>query len=145
MTTASRAIALAITASLSSAPALAGVPVFQNRLKPLPENQAQAIVVRTERSAGQEVVLGMTDWQTDYTIECYGRGTSGVDPAAAIDDLVQVVSQRLVSVDLSDYQVMSTALNPDIGWDYGEAETPFACAIFRLQIIHRTSSASLAL
>lgn len=144
MSTVFRAIALAIAASLSSAPALAGVPVFQNRLKPLPEDQAQAVVVRTERSAGQEVVLGLIDWQTDYVIECYGRGTAGAEPAAAVDDLVQAVWQCLVAVDLSAYQVMGTTLNPDIGWDYGEAETPFACAIFRLQIIHRTPSALLA-
>ena len=144
MTTAFRAIALAIAASLSSAPALAGVSVFQNRLKPLPEDQAQAIVVRTERSAGQEVVLGLIDWQTEYVIECYGRGTAGDDPAAAVDDLVQTVWQRLGVVDLSAYQVMGIILNPDIGWDYGEAETPFSCAMLRLQITHRTPSVVLA-
>ena len=144
MSTAFRAIALAIAASLTGVPALAGVPVFQNRLKPVPEGQAQAIVVRTERGAGQEVVLGMIDWQTDYAIECYGRGTTGADPAAAVDDLVQTTWACLAAVDLSAYQVMGATLNPDIGWDYGEAETPFACAIFRLQIIHRTPLATLA-
>ena len=144
MTTVFRAIAVALAASLTGAPALAGVPVFQNRLKPLPEDKARAVVLRTERSAGQEVVLGMTDWQTDYAIECYGRGATGADPSAAVDDLVKAVWARLATVDLSAYQVMGSTLNPDISWDYGDAETPFACAIFRLQIIHRTPSATLA-
>lgn len=144
MTTAFLSIAQAIAAALTSAPALAGVPVFQNRLKPLPESQARAVVLRTERSAGQEVVLGMLEWQTDYAVECYGRGATGADPAAAVDDLVQTVWARLATIDLSAWQVMASTLNPDIGWDYGDAETPFACAILRLQIIHRTPSASLA-
>lgn len=144
MTTAFRAIALAIAASLSGAPALAGVPVFQNRLKPLPEDQMLAVVVRKEASSGQELVLGMTDWQTDYAIECYGRGAPGTDPDAAADNLLEAAWARLAAIDLGAYQVMGATLNPAVGWDYGEAETPFACAIFRLQIIHRTASASLA-
>lgn len=143
MSTAFRAIAMAIAASLSAAPALAGVPVFQNRLKPLPEDRMTAVVVRKEGSNGQEAVLGMVDWQTDYAIECYGRGAPGTDPDAAADDLLQAVWARMAVIDLSTYQVMGVTLNPGINWDYGEAETPFACAIFRLQIIHRTASSAL--
>ena len=144
MSSAFLAIAQAIAAALASAPALAGVLVFQNRLRPLQEDQARAVVVRTERAAGQEIVLGMLDWQTDYVIECYGRGATGADAGAAVDDLVQAVWQCLAAVNLSSFQVMGATLNPDIGWDYGDAETPFACAMFRLQILHRTAAASLA-
>lgn len=144
MSSAFLAIAQAIAAALASAPALAGVLVFQNRLRPLQEDQARAVVVRTERGVGQEVVLGMVDWQTDYAIECYGRGATGADAGAAVDDLVQAVWARLVTVDLSAWQVLASTLNPDIAWDYGDAETPFACAIFRLQILHRTPTATLA-
>ena len=142
MTTAFRTIAVALAASLTGA--MAGVPVFQNRLKPLPEDQAQAVVVRTERTTGQEIVLGMTDWQTEYTVECYGRGITSADPSAAVDELVQAVWSRLSTVDLTAFQVMSVTLNANINWDYGEAETPFACAVLALQIVHRTPADSLA-
>lgn len=143
MSTSFRAIALAIAASLSNAPALAGVPVFQARIKPLPEDQMTAIVVRKEASSGQEVMLGTTDWQTDYTIECYGRGAPGVDPDAVADTLLQAAWAQMTTIDLSAHQVMGATLNPSINWDNGEAESPFACAIFRLQIIHRTAADTL--
>jgi hypothetical protein len=38
---------------------------------------------------------------------------------------------------------MAIAVNPQIDWEEFEAETPMACAVFKVQVTHRTMVDSL--
>lgn len=143
MSTAFQAIAAAIAAALTAAPALAGGRVYANRLRPLPEGVATAIVVRLDKSAGSEQVLTALDWTSTFAIECYARGASGSDPADAVDALLQAAWARLAALDAAALGAMAIVINPAIDWIYDEADGPVVCASVGLQVQHRTAVATL--
>lgn len=143
MSTAFQSIADALVAALLAGPALAGGRVYANRLRPLPAGQASAIVVRMEQSAARETVLGAHDWDSQFVVECCARGATGADPAAAVDALLADAWARLAGINASALGAMSVALNPQIEWQYDEADTPVVCAAVRLLVQHRTPVATL--
>lgn len=143
MTTAFQSIAAAIAAQLKAAPALAGGRVYANRLRPLPEGVATAVVVRLDKSAASEQVLGALDWTSTFALECYARGASGIDPADAVDALLQAAWARLAATDAAALGAMAFVINPAIDWIYDEADGPVVCASVALQVQHRTAVATL--
>jgi len=145
MATAFLDIANAIKAELLVATALAGGRIYKNRLRPLAVGHDSAVVVRLEGSVAQEDVLGKNDWVTTFIIECYGRGTTGNDPAEAADTLLAAVWARLAALSVSAYEAQSLTLNPEIRWEYEDAETPLVAASFKLEVQHRTPYATLTL
>lgn len=144
MSTAFKTIADGLVAALMAAPALAGGRIWSNRLRPLPERMATAVVVRQGQSNGAETVLGALDWATPLAVECYGRGVAGLDPADAVDELLMDVWARLSVIDAGALGAMAITINPSIDWQFDEAETPMACAIVHLVVQHRTPVATLA-
>jgi len=142
MSTAFASIQAALQAALSAAPALAGGRISANRVRPIPAGQATAIVLRLEQSAGDDSVMGLTAWQTAYTIECYGRASVGSDPSGAVDALLSDTWDRLAGIDLSA-QGTSISLQPQIDWQYDDTDTPQACAVIRLTAQHYTTQATL--
>ena len=144
MATVFQQIASAMVASLLAAPALADGMVSKNRLRPLPAGKDAAIVVRFKSTSGQEVSLGMTDWVSDYTVECYGRAVAPADPSDAADNLLAAAWPRLAALDVVSLGAMAVVVNPQIDWEEVEADTPMACAVFRVQVAHRTALNSLA-
>jgi hypothetical protein len=143
MSTAFKSITDALVAACMQTPALADGRVWANRLRPLSASQANAVVVRLAQTQSSENVLGMLDWQTQFAVECYGRGTVGIDPTDAVDDLLRSVWSRLSGINAAELGAMSLALNSAIEWQFDEAETPVACAIVYLQVRHRTPVATL--
>lgn len=138
MSTAFRSVLAAVVGALSAAPALAEGRVYANRLQPLPAGRASAVVVRLEQSSSHESVIGALDWTTRLAVECYARGQAGVDPLEAVDVLLQDVWQRLRSISAGQLGVIDVQLDSAIDWLFDELETPLACAVVRLQVVHRT-------
>lgn len=143
MSTAFQSVANGIVAALLAAPALAGGRVFANRMRPLPAGQSDAIVVRTEQSAARETVLGALDWGSQFVVECYARGSTGGDPAAAVDALLGDTWARLAGLNASALGAMAINVHAAIEWQYDEADTPVVCAAVRLLVQHRTPVATL--
>ena len=135
---------IAIQAALSANLATAA-PVSVNRLQPIASQQTTAIVVRLEKTEAQEFVLGTLDWRSTFLIECYARVPAEAEPAAAVDPLVSEVWLRLAALDAASLGigVMSITQTPQIDWQYDDGDTPSVCAVLRLSLSHRTSTASL--
>ena len=131
-----------LIAALSSATALAGGRIYANRLRPIAANHDSAIVVRLEATQGTERVLGSLDWSTAYTVECYARAATGADPAAAVDTLLADAWARLGALDFTALDA-TISINPQIDWQYDDAETPMVCAVMRLTAQHRSALAAL--
>lgn len=139
MTTAFLSLQTAIAAALAPA----GVTVSLNRLRPIATGQGAAIVVRLDQTAGAEAVLGMLDWNTSFAVECYTRAAAGADPAGAVDALFADVWTRLSAINSGALSAIAITLNPQIDWQYDEADTALACVVIRLVVQHRTPFASL--
>lgn len=140
--TAFSSIQAALMAALSAATALAGGRIYANRLRPIADGVTTAIVVRQEPATGTEMVIGTVDWQTSYVVECYGRTSSGADPAGAVDTLLADVWARL-SVLSFETLGANLALEPRIDWQFDDADTTMACAVLRLTAQHRTTTPQL--
>lgn len=138
MSTAFRSVLAAVVGALSAAPALAEGRVYANRLQPLPAGRSSAVVVRLEQSSSTESVLGALDWTTRLAVECYARGQVGVDPSDSVDALLQDVWQRLRSISAGQLGVIDVQPDSVIEWLFDELETPLACAVIRLHVLHRT-------
>ena len=143
MSTAFKAIADRVLAALLASPALADGRVYANRLRPLPIGVNTALVLRLEQSSAVEQMLGAHDWVSAYVLECYARGTINSDPVAAVDALLAAAWSRLQALTAGDLSVQAFTLAPVIDWQYDEGDTPAVCASIRLQVRHRTPTATL--
>ena len=137
MSSAFSSVLAAVVAALGAAPALAEGRVYANRLQPLPAGRSSAVVVRLEQSSSRETVIGFLDWTTRLAVECYARGQVGADPSEAVDALLQDAWQRVHAIDAGQIGVMEIRAD-SAEWLYDELETPLACAVIRLQVLHRT-------
>jgi hypothetical protein len=135
MTTAALFIAESVRTALAG---LAGGRVYLNRLRPLPAGQNTGIVVRLEQSAGRALPGGTMDWATMLRIECIARGTPGADPAAAADDLLAAVWAIVVGLSVTALHAMAVALDPQIDWQYDDAEAPYVSALLSVRVLHFT-------
>lgn len=136
-------IRTALLDGLTAAPALAGGRISTQLLRPIPTGQATAIVLRLDQSEGSEVLLGRIDWRTDYTVECYARGTaSGDDAVSLVDALLQSTWSRLSAIDLAALDA-DLSISPRIDWQYEATETTLVCAVLRLTVTHRTAVTAL--
>ena len=135
-------ILASLSAALLAAPALAGGHISTNRLRPIPAGQSTAIVLRLSQAEGAEYVLGSLNWKSSFTVECYARANAGSDPVAAVDALLLDVWQRLAALS-TDVLGADISLNPQIDWQYDDAETPVVCAVIQLVALHATSTANL--
>ena len=141
-TTAFAAAQAVLLAALTAAPTLAGGHISANPTRPLPAAHSTAIVLRLDRAVGEEVPLGTLSWRTDYVVEVYARGSTGVDPVAAVDALLHSVWARLGG--LTDAQIGGTlTMQPAVDWQYDAADTPLVCAVVRVTVMHNTTTASL--
>lgn len=132
-----------LAAALTSAPALAGGNLQLNSLRPIAEGVNTALVVRLGNTAGQEETIGVHYWLTNYTVECYARVITGVDPATGADALMLAVWDRIAALDASSIGASQITLNPQIDWQYDDSATPLVCAVIRLSVAHRTPYNSL--
>ena len=99
--------------------------------------------MRLEQSGPREAVLGALDWSTRLAVECYARGQVGSDPSEAVDALLQSAWQRLRALDAAQLGAMAIEPESPIEWLFDELDTPLACAVIRVTVLHRTPTASL--
>lgn len=138
------AIQTGLRGALIAAPALAGGNVQLNRFRPIPESQSSALVLRLDQTGGQETVLGVLDWVSSYSVECYARAAGGADPAQAVDALLADVWARLAVLDAAGIGAQQLTLTPQIDWQYDDAATALVCAVIRLTVTHSTTTETLA-
>lgn len=132
-----------LQAALAAAPALAGGQLQVNKLRPIAESQTTALVLRLDRTLGQEGVIGTIDWVSDYSIECYARNASGAEPAGAVDALLLDVWARVAAIDAASIGASQITLTPQIDWQYDVAATPMVGAVVHLTVSHSTTTTSL--
>jgi hypothetical protein len=140
----------AIQALLLQAPQITGDRVFRSRVRALRQGQPDGIFIRQIRTRGQPAGVGPAqfvpvDWSTTLGIEIHKR--CGVDevPEDAVDPLLDAVFERLAGAGAQlGGSVEDLMPEPAIQWDVDEGETPLVCATLVVQIVHRTSAASLA-
>jgi len=135
-------IQAAIIAALSAPTALAGGRIYANRLRPIADATATAIVVRLEQTSGTEMVIGTVDWQSSFGVECYARAATGADPAAAVDALLSDVWARLSALPFETLGA-NVSLEPRVDWQYDDTDAPMVCAVLRLTAQHRTTNLTL--
>lgn len=141
--TAQHQLQQAVVEALKASPALADGRVFANRVRPVSAQSATALAVRLERSTGTSPTLHATDWRTSLLVECYARAVANSDPAAAVDALLHDVWARLSVLQPAGLGAIDLDLEPDIGWDYDDTDTPTVCATLRLTAVHRTPANTL--
>jgi hypothetical protein len=140
MTTAFLALQSAIAAAL--APAIPLGSVSLNRRRPIPAGQSSAIALHLDQTSGDETVLGMLDWTTNFSVECYAKATAGADPAGAVDALFADVWARLSAIDAGALNAIAVTINPQLDWQYDETDASLVCVVTRLSVQHRTPFAS---
>ncbi|MEN9885767.1 MAG: hypothetical protein RL758_345 [Pseudomonadota bacterium] len=133
----------AVVAALQAAPSVASGRVFANRLRTLSASETTAVVVRVESTSATETVLGAHDWQTQVSVECYGKTSSGTSAEAAVDTLLVAVWPRLMALSPASLAVSRVAVDPQIVWDRDLDATDTVCASVRLTVQHRTPVNSL--
>jgi hypothetical protein len=142
--TAFQAIAQAYKSALQAAPALAGVLVRANPTTPVERAASSGIAVRTGSSRQVGANPCSAEWETEYAFDITGRGSSGADPALAVDALLWDVYGVLVALDLSALSVQEViASEPVIGREYDSADTPVADMTLRITTRHFTERNSL--
>jgi hypothetical protein len=132
-------ILAAVEQVLAGAPGLAGVPLYRNRVNPLPRDIDSAVTVRLARSArAVDGPLGAQDWETTVEVECAARGETAQDPAIAVDGLLRAAWAALVDAAPALPGASDVDSDPEIVWEFDSADTPAAVAILRLVVRHRT-------
>jgi len=143
-TIAQSAIVAKVAELLSAAPALAGIPVYRNRLRALPETTSRAIVVRKATSDPTSApMLGHgTDYLTQLRIECLARGSAAQSADEACDELLLLA--HAVMAANPDLGGLALAVDPPrLGWDEDDFDTTVGAAIAQYQVLHRTATNSL--
>ncbi len=142
MPTAHGDIAAAIVARLQSSPAVCPV-VLRSRMRPIAEQDSQAVVVRLGRSVAERTaILGAPiQWMTDVQIECYAEAAA-TPGDAAVDDLLQAVYTRLMA-DKSLGGRAQDVMPQDIEWDNAAQAMPAGCATLTVQVVHTTGANTL--
>jgi len=135
----------ALAAHLCADPALAGVPVHVDRLRPIAQGEERAINVRMPNAMATHAVIHATDWRTSVFIDCAVRG-AGTDEQA--DALLTAVHASLggfaQTQDAEDLGVMQTTDGADaIEWYRVAEDAGYTCATLNLTLVHRTPAGSL--
>lgn len=134
----------AIVAALS-----AGTPVCSQiarvRLRPVAQQQGQAVVVRPLQSEVTEAALIPSmpvSWTSTISIECYARSGVATAPDVAVDSLLEAVYARLMADPTLGGAVIS--LQPQsIQWDFDADGEQTTCATLTLNARHRSAGATL--
>jgi hypothetical protein len=140
--TAFAAIVTALVANLSASVAVSA-NIYRALLRPLPDTENTAVVVRLQNAVPDRDQLNgnPVDMTTQIAVECYAR-SSATTADLAVDALLESVYTRLMSDQTLGGTVMDincTALQ--FGFD-AEAQQ-FAVATLTLDVRHRTSGLTL--
>ena len=145
MTIAQGAIVAKLVQLLGAAPALASIPVYRNRLRPLSDTRARAVVVRKSGSdpAGAPLLGQGVDYLTQIRVECYARGSDAQAADEACDELLQLAHAVVVANPTLDGLCMAID-PPRLGWDEDDLDSTIGAAIAQYQVLHRADPSTLA-
>jgi hypothetical protein len=119
--------------------------VMRGRLRPVAAHQNTAVVVRWDRSSGDQSTManGPTDWDTSIALDCYARATGDVDPEDVAGPLLQAVFQRLAGADLAALGVTQLVAGTEVQASFAEADPNLACMTLFISVQHMTDFNSL--
>jgi hypothetical protein len=119
--------------------------VMRGRLRPIAANQDTAVVVRWDRSSGDQSVManGPTDWATSIAVDCYARATADVDPEDVAGPVLQAVYQRLAVADLAALGVTQLVAGIEVQAGFSEMDPNLACVTLFVSVQHMTDFNSL--
>lgn len=129
---------------LATDPALADVPIYEGRTRPIATHEVRAINIRVLDSDPTQAVLEATDWHTVLQIECSARETVERDADSAADELLDVVHRRLHSFAPEGLGMIGPdGEDASVAWDHDADDTNYTCISLRHVIVHRTPAGSL--
>jgi hypothetical protein len=119
--------------------------VMRGRLKPLAANLNTAVVVRFDRSSGDQATManGPTDWTSSIALDCYARATGDVDPEDVAGPVLQAVYQRLAVADMAALGVTQLVASTEVQASFAEADPNLACMTLFISVQHMTDFNSL--
>lgn len=143
--TAFATLTAAVKALMLQAPALADGNVWRGRLRPIPAEHQHAIVIRIASAPGavSGIKLGPIDWNTVIEVDLYARCTPAQDPEDAVDTLLGDAFARLAANPALAAGVMDTLAEPQLDWQFAEADNTLVCVTLQLRVIHRTEGLTL--
>lgn len=134
----------ALAAHLMAAPALAGVPVYAGRVRPIAQEEASAINLRLSDSQAMASVIEASDWHTTVLIDCAARSVpGGADADTVADGLLDAVYALLHTFAPAGLGVLFLADGPTVEWDRVAEDVPYTCASLRITVVHRASRTTL--
>lgn len=134
----------ALAAHLMAAPALAGVPVYAGRVRPIAQEEARAINLRLSDSQAMTSVIEAHDWHTTVLIDCAARSVPGGDDAdTVVDGLLGQVFSSLRDFGPAGLGLLDPADEAAVEWDRDADDVPYTCASLRITVVHRTPTATL--
>lgn len=134
----------ALVAHLQSDPAIAAVPVYANRVRPIGQEEDAAVNLVLSDSKAAHVVTQHTDWHTGFFIDCAARAVPGVADAATVADaLLRAVYARMAAFAPPALGVIDMVLDEAIRWDHAAEDVPYASATLRVTVQHRTPGHTL--
>lgn len=138
--TAFQRLAVGLVSVLTASPALASGAVKANPTRPWAENVSQAVAVRLGRADRVSGDSCGDHWQLVMEFECAARGTTGTDPAAAVDALLSAVADRVAAADLSAFAVVERDPQGAIQWAFDATDKPNAAATLSLGFTVHTAT-----
>lgn len=139
-------IADAVVALMQAAPALSS-NVWKGRRRPVPEQAADAVIVRLRKSELDHVLQGNftgapTQWVTNLEVELYARPSSTQTADEVLDSLLSDVGYRIAADSTLTGSVADIRII-EIDWDDEEAADRLVSCVARCQVKHQTSNRTL--
>ena len=135
----------AFLGAFKAAPELAGGMIFPHKLRKLPEDAPEAIVVRFGASSPNRATVysAPVDWETRIVVECHVRADDfDEQDGSASGALHGKVFERLMA-DPSLGGIAFDVLEPDLDYQNLEGDSELGCMVAQYIVRHRTSARSL--
>lgn len=133
--------------ALLAPPELASGRVYANRVDPLTVGEQDRIVINLDmsRSTPFQTLGAPIVWTTVYVVVCESRVSTGADPIAAVDALLNSAYTRIRTLPINAVgnTVEQVTVESQIKWEVERLDTLVSSATFSVVVQHRTSSNSL--
>lgn len=133
----------AVKAALAADPPVSPL-IFVNRRRALPASGDSAVVVRLGTADPELGAIhgGPVDWETNLSVEHYGRGSNDEAALQVVSDMAAMTWTRL----MADGTLGGLAMGLEAGrveWDFENTGEYMACQIMNFTVLHNTAGNTL--
>ncbi len=119
--------------------------IYRNRLRILPKDVEQALVVRMDKSAPNLTAIAGApiDWTSTFAVDCYLRADIDADTDQQVAPLMNDVFNRLQSPSAA-LEALDLYIEPGpIDWDFAATGENLVCATLTFAAQQRTAAHTL--